>query len=809
MKHTVGALLGALLAVSAHAQVTPLIEAETILDYGATQEWQFTPAAGCNSIRLAISARMDFPRATGSTYVLGLFVNDRPIDPNINRRQNRLLNKPLIFTMASGMTLGWHRDGLWRIVYSPDFETVQSPAAGGMQIPDVDPYELVLDITDFVKRGESNALRIEHRGEAINLRKAFEGEPSLHFAIRRLQVECSDAAPRTGGDARPATTPDTLMVDPPQPPDVRATCSIGKHGLLTMKLPGGDINLSTRLSYPGGGVNVIGARADERTEPGFAVELEQGNHQARITATGKAYRLVRSVKLLADHVEISDTFTNLRDEVIGIKYDNRLQAATGAVVDAFIGGDRDCGRVEMKSMENTSLYLATEEAGCGMVALDDVYRHHAYIYYADDGGGIRSDHFGLAPGGSYTFEFNVYPTRRPSYWDMINLARRDMDVNFTIPGGFSFFLPETLLRGTKESLDEWTGIRGVDILSSGVWFDYSENAQKKCYHGTDMLNAVGPRELLRQSSTLIRERHPDMKWLIYIHSSINTDEAAPGAYPDARVMTQAGEQYINPSYTQRIGVPFYYFYMTPENGYLEAMKRVVDMCVDEDKLNAHGCYWDEMAMVSVPYTYDRWDGYSVEIDEHGEVGRKFAYVQLISLQAKRELAEYILDRGMLIGNSAPMSKTMTQLHFPRFVETASGWYPARTHLYSPISLGDHHTVKDWASQIVDIRKKLEYGTLYYYYSRVEQPEPTLTQQMFPFTPVELHAGWVLGRERIVTMLPGTYTFGDDAPVSVYAYSAEGGPVESKHTERVEDGRRLVRLDLHEGEMAVVVKADGR
>ena len=809
MKYTVWALLGTLLAVSAHAQVTPLIEAETTLDYGTTQEWQFTPAAACNSIRLSISARMDFPRATGSTYVLGLFVNDRPVDPNINRRQNRLLNKPLVFTMASGMTLGWHRDGLWRIVYSPDFQTVQSPAAGGMQIPDVDPYELMLDITDFITRGEVNTLRIEHRGDAINLRNAFEGEPSLHFAIRRLQVECSDAAPRTGGTALPATTADTLMVDPPQAADVPAACSIGPHGLLTMKLPGGDIDLSTRLSYPGGGVNVVGAPADERTEPGFSVDVEQADGVARITATGKAYRLVRAVRLLADHVEISDTFTNLRDEVTGIKYDNRLQAAPGAVVDAFIGGDRDCGRAEMHGMENTSLYLALEEAGCGMVALDDVYRHHAYIYYSDDGGGIRSDHFGLAPAGSYTFEFNVYPTRRPSYFDMINLARRDMDVNFTIPGGFAFYAPQRILAATGEQLRGWLRTRGVGVLSTTVWFGAPADGGKACYHGTDMLNAGVLRQRLRGAVERLRELCPEIPLLIYIHSSINTDENSPALYPAARVMSAGGEHYINPGYTERFGLPFSYFYMTSDNGYLEAMKRVVDMCLDEDKLHAHGCYWDEMAMLSVERTYDRWDGYSVEIDDRGEVGRKFAYVQLVSLQAKRELAEYILDRGMLIGNSAPMSRTMTQLRFPRFAETAYGWYPARTHLYSPVSLGDHHTVKDWASLVADIRAKLEYGTLYYYYANPEQPEPTLTQQMFPLTPVELHAGWILGRERIVTMLPGTYTFGDDAPVSVHTYAAEGGPVEGRASEHIEDGRRLVRLSLHEGEMAVVVKADGR
>jgi len=150
---------------------------------------------------------------------------------------------------------------------------------------------------------------------------------------------------------------------------------------------------------------------------------------------------------------------------------------------------------------------------------------------------------------------------------------------------------------------------------------------------------------------------------------------------------------------------------------------------------------------------------------------------------------------------------MTELHFPRFVETAAAWYPARSHLYTPIALGDHTTVKDWPTLIADIRNKLDLGTLYYYYARPEQTAPTITQHMFPFTPVELHSGWLLGQARLLTKLPGTYTFGDEAAVKVYCYSREGTPVVKQADQQVKQGRRLVRLDLAEDEMAVIVRAD--
>jgi hypothetical protein len=79
--------------------------------------------------------------------------------------------------------------------------------------------------------------------------------------------------------------------------------------------------------------------------------------------------------------------------------------------------------------------------------------------------------------------------------------------------------------------------------------------------------------------------------------------------------------------------------------------------------------------------------------------------------------------------------------------------------------------------------------------------------MFPFTPVELHRGWLLGRERILTAVPGTFTFGDERPVRVHWYDAAGKLSDKKGEERVDQGKRLVRLALGEKEMAVIERGE--
>jgi hypothetical protein len=321
-----------------------------------------------------------------------------------------------------------------------------------------------------------------------------------------------------------------------------------------------------------------------------------------------------------------------------------------------------------------------------------------------------------------------------------------------------------------------------------------------------MLQATALQEQLRERCAVIRRVLPGVKSLVYIHSFINTDPAGPKKHSRARITNQDGTQYENKGYTQMTGTPFFYNYpaLDPENSYFAAMKRVIDMCLDKDKIGADGIYWDELDWISTKHTFDRWDGHSALLDAEHRIQRKMAYVHLISLSAKVQLIEYIFAKGgILIGNSVATTQTLTHLHFPRFVETSAVWYPARAHLYSPISLGDHHTVKTFESLVDDIRAKLMWGSLYYYYSTPKQPYPTITQHMFPFTPVELHRGWLLGKERIITAVPGTFTLGDASPVKVYWYDAAGKLTEKQAQERIEQGRRWVRLALAEKEMAVI------
>ncbi len=790
------------LITTASAEIIPLAEQGTVLPYGETADYAFTPTGDYQSARLIISIRMDSAATSGSTHVMSLLVNGEGVNGALSRTATRLLNKPLNVVTSGGLNLPWVRGTKWRVCYAPDFEILGATAENGLPVMSHSGYRSVLDITDMTTRDAENTVTIEHLGEAMNLRQYFpDANPSLDFVLDELAIELSDE-PSAIASFKPAEvfTPDRLMIQPPATCDVTQAITLAPDGGMSVDLPGMPAQVISRFSWQGGDFNTFGRDEASVVQENWRVEVAGAGPERTVTGTAPEYSIERRLTWAGDHVEIADTFTNTTDADIGLAFSNELRAADENVAEIYLGGNPDPAVVRVARMENSTAFVQGRQAGLGMLAIDDVYRIQGVIYF-DQGAGIRSEHFALAAGDSYTVRWSLYPVLRPDYYDFINLCRRDLNVNWTVPGGFQFSLTSV---PAMEDADLLAQIKERDLrfLSSGVWFDH--NAEIKCYHGGHMLKAADLRESLREACAKLRRVAPDVKSLIYIHCFINTDPEGHELYPDSYVVDKAGELYINPGYTQRIGVPFRYFYPAVGNSYLDAMKQVIDMCLDEDKIGADGIYWDEVEMMSTWQSFEGWDGRSALLGEDHRIETKFTNVHLASLQAKVELVEYIRAKGgELIGNSCARTETLSDLGFLRFVETAAEWYPARAHLYTPISLGDHKVIKDFPTLLDDIRLKLMWGSLYYYYSRPDHPSPTITQHMFPFTPVELHRGWLLGEERILTAVPGTFTLGNDDEVTVYWYGADGALTEKTGEERIEDGKRLIRLALAEDEMAVI------
>ena len=75
--------------------------------------------------------------------------------------------------------------------------------------------------------------------------------------------------------------------------------------------------------------------------------------------------------------------------------------------------------------------------------------------------------------------------------------------------------------------------------------------------------------------------------------------------------------------------------------------------------------------------------------------------------------------------------------------------------------------------------------------------------MYPFTPREIHGGWLIGEERIITMRSGTYGWGDKSDVKCHLFDVDGREIPNQFTIRKMEEKTVVDVILKEGQIAIL------
>jgi len=151
------------------------------------------------------------------------------------------------------------------------------------------------------------------------------------------------------------------------------------------------------------------------------------------------------------------------------------------------------------------------------------------------------------------------------------------------------------------------------------------------------------------------------------------------------------------------------------------------------------------------------------------------------------------------------------MHIPAFTETGQGSFCARTHLYSPIALGDHLSEVTEVDAYRGMLNALNYGCVYYWYSEeVTTTHKTLTEHMYPITPMRLGGGFLFGKERILTRISGFFGWNDRSEFDVYIYDENGVLQTSAATKRVMvDGHSFAEINLKPDWSAAIVRKNVR
>ncbi len=449
---------------------------------------------------------------------------------------------------------------------------------------------------------------------------------------------------------------------------------------------------------------------------------------------------------------------------------------------------------------NPSTFGITGKAGIGLLPLNDAFQVHVSNYAAEGRLGLADNHFVVQPGGSYTAEWAIVPTERPDYFEFVNAARRLLDANFALPDCFAFLRGGPLTeKWPDEQFARFIRFKSASLLCYSI----ERTWHGRYTHGTPF--QLVPHDTYRRWVDRVRRLAPEVKTCVYFHCFLDTLEDAPAKYADARVLRSDGTQADYGSPGDRI------FFPTETNAFGRALRRNVEIILDEIK--ADGVYWDELEYSAYAYHFgEPWDGCSADIDARTmKIRRLKSSVTLLSQPWRLGLIREIQARGPLIANGQPHTRTMARLKFPRFVETGSISNCARAQLHSPIALGDHLTERSQEDAYRNMVAALDYGCVSHWYSdmQVIPTHETITRFMYPITPVELHEGYIIGAERILTNRSGCFGWGDDSEHEVHVFDDAGREVPGFRAPTVRrDGVTYTEIRLAEGYSAAIVKKPG-
>ncbi len=745
-------LAGSGIAKGRAASVPVFDELEVAQGQETTLTFDAPPVPEGRQAVLRLKARLHSDKVAGYTQAMRLVLNGQRLSGN------RLLNKKLRETSRSGRVHSMYAGDRMSIFYSPDFDAPNNNIYYGL-LDDVIPCLFELDVTDVIEEG-ANELIVQHTSDERIKNALHVGQGELVLQVP-LPPESAKAGPPTGPiptyaprhDLRTAYVAKCL-------PDAKIALTFGSA----------EVIVESRFSTP---------------------------KPAWVHGSNDYFKHSRRIEQRGEGVVVYDTFTNLTDNNLGIMH--RHQANMGDTLqNLWVAGLKQTGGTGQASVPaNCTTFGAAETWGLGFIASDDVFRVHSTNYGVNGSIGLADNNLVLPPRATYTAKWIVVPVESPDYFRFINTARRFMDANFLIDGGFVFLRAGKLTDAWSDTqVKNYLEYKNPKYVCASIHSDY----QGRYSHGTAFQQVDHERYL--KSFARWQGLYPQGNWLVYFHCFLDVTDDGPRLYADARTLRSDGKQADYGKEHQRLYLP-----MTG-NTYGAAVRKNVDIILD--KIDADGVYWDEHEYSSAQYHYgEPWDRFTGDIDRKTmQVRGLKSSVTLLTEDWRVNLAQYIQSRGSLIGNGVPFTRAMVELHFPCFVETGSITNCTLAHLYSPIALGDHLTERSQQDAYETMFAALDYGCVYHWYNdmNVTPTHKTLTSHMFPITPLELHQGFVIGAERIITKVSGKFGWGDGSRHEVHVYNGQGVEVEdfdAPFTEK--NGQTWTELRLAEGWSAAILR----
>lgn len=568
---------------------------------------------------------------------------------------------------------------------------------------------------------------------------------------------------------------------------------------------GQEFDVATSVSYPNAGFNHLKSSNTPVTgcQKGWSVNVKKSMDGGTVLAEGPDYRIQRKVQFGALRIAVSDTFVNLNSNAkLGLLVRNEL-ALKHDPEKVCIAGHKVSGSEDYYSNGNPSVYAAVGNSGIGLMCDDDVFRNQATLFYDSKTKsiGTRTEMLCLQPGGSYTLRWSIYPVLSTDYYDFINLVREEVGSNYKVEGAWTFFDPYKILSTPVEEITKKFNRLGIKYACSwGGWVD-SKKDQKRIGFGTDILQAYWEeyRNTLKSAGMKIRSAVPKCKVLFYYDAQRDTSENAPTIYKDSKLTDAKGRQ-VYTDWGGRFSRTWSVV-ATAENSYGKAMYRVAEIYMDEMK--GDGLYWDEMECIAYGrplMTCDIPDGYSCLLDkETFTIVREVGLVPLLGESFRLGVIDLVKSRGgVILGNGPAVTNKVLLSNIQRMIEIQhNDVWNFEGNLQSPLGYAGSNThFGNWV-RAIDLGMLLV-GTRYEY-------DYDISRYVFPFTPIEIHEGYLLGKERIVTTKAGSYGWtGENNLAVAHHFDARGAETTRKFSTELGSEART-KADIISGEVLVLEK----
>lgn len=754
-------------------------------------------------IVLKMQCRVQTKGCAGWNNNLRLWVDDKPLTEFTSLDKFRILNRPRIAAEGSYVAFTLVDNNLFTL-FNDNFEDIDPRIKAAR----AEKYWYLIDITDLIEP--------LHNGSVLTLvnRGRFPKKSSGFGDVVIGACEVGYVSDKAISDKKTEPFAKRALVTGRNVKQQGYTFTLSDAGGIQIKIGEEEYFIESSFSYPNAGLNHFLCVPVSETQRGDGWETKifsPSTNKFHISAHGQYYTLDRIVSVQAEKIKIEDTFRNLTDEALGIRVNNflhpnavpsqvHLRGVRGSV------GEHLCG-------ENPTVFIKQQKSGLGLVVEDDVYRVQLKMKYINNLINCYTDNFGLRAKSSYTMRWVIYPrykspvqkelplkpfSETPDYWDFINQVRQDWKANFMIPGSWG---------------GDDNGRRKVFFGGLG-WFRSNGYMKSKSY----LMSRDEYKSYYKSRMTNPKLKYiPSLElWELFLNEkdvnkfkdSIMTDENGNFRTCYDGWLTK---ELLNDGYRIYNGI-----FALGNNWYKKRMDQISFLL---NEVGTDGIYVDCFNYLA-RYTYNIWDGHTVDIDPTKyTVKRKYGDLALIETPAKEALVKYVLSLGKyVVGNSAPLTRAMNNVETTRFVEMWNNYSSVcpTVHLYTPIGLGYPGYAANlglgrgvvsakWL--LNDVRGALSQGCLYYYRSsRLQDKELyayEVVNRMYPFTPIEIHAGWLWGEERIITTKSGVYGWHDMSAVKGYLFDKNGKKLPFPFKTKQVGNEMVTEITLETGQIAIL------